>query len=72
MFKKANSAACTFKHFYDCKLTSLEIVNDVACTVNINMIVIDESMIVNDDYRIVNYTPRVMPQFGESVQRPNL
>ncbi len=72
MFKKAKSAACTFKHFYDYKLTSLNIVNDVAWTVNINMIVIDESMIVNDDYWVVNYTPRVMPQFGASVQRAHL
>jgi hypothetical protein len=55
------------KHFDNCKLMTLEIVNAVACTINTITIIIDNSMAINYAPRVVNYSPRVMPLFGASL-----
>jgi len=58
-----------YKHCYDCTLTTLEVVNAVACNINTIMIIIDDLihiMIVmtpHQLHQIINYAPMVMPQF---------
>jgi hypothetical protein len=52
---------------YDCKLTTVDLVNGVACTTNIFMAIIDDSMFVNTTSRVINYALRMSPQFGATL-----
>ncbi len=57
-----------YKHCIDHQLTNPKIVNGKACTLDMITIVIDAS--INTQRLlitpVINYTPRVMPQFGAS------
>jgi hypothetical protein len=45
------------KHCYHCKLMNLEVVNVVACTINIIKTIIDDTVFLNDVLRVINYVP---------------